>query len=65
MIGKVEKKGEIHSFLKKIYVLAVIGVMPVIAGILEIIRNNVLCGICLLAIGITTFIKLTYIPKRV
>jgi len=65
MIGKVEKKGEIQSFLKKIYVLAVIGIMPVIAGILEIMRNNVLCGICLLAIGITTFIKLTYTPKRV
>ena len=52
MMGRVEKKGEIQSFLKKIYVLAVIGIMPVIAGILEIMRNNILCGICLLAIGI-------------
>jgi hypothetical protein len=65
MIGKVEKKGEIHSFLKKIYVLAVIGVMPVIAGILEIMRSNVLRGICLLAIGIITLIRLTYTPRRV
>ena len=65
MMGRVEKKGEIQSFLKKIYVLAVIGVMPVIAGILEIMRSNVLCGICLLAMGIATLIRLTYTPRRV
>jgi hypothetical protein len=46
------------SFLKKIYVLTVVGVMPIVAGILEIVGRNILDGVCLLIMGVANFVLL-------
>ena len=48
------------SALKKMYVLSITGALPVILGVLYIMRRNLLLGLSFLIMGISFSIALTY-----
>lgn len=56
--------GGVGEYAKKMYVLSIIGVLPLILSVLYIMRGSLLLGLYFLIMGISSPIALTYVPKR-
>ena len=56
--------GGVCECAKKMYVLSIIGILPLILSVLYIMRGNLLLSLCFLIMGISFPIALAYVPKR-
>jgi hypothetical protein len=46
--------------VKKLYVITVVGILPIIAGIISITKGDILFGLSLLIMGVSVPIALIY-----
>jgi len=50
--------------VKKLYVMTVVGILPIIAGIISITKGDILSGLSLLIMGVSAPIALIYLPTK-
>ncbi len=50
--------------VKKLYVITVVGILPIIAGIISITKGDIIRGLSLLVMGVSAPIALIYPPTK-